>query len=70
MLICITEKEAMDIDPLNFNVFSITFEVIRQVSKLTVWLGHLMIIITNKMLIATARMEMWVSHLVIAVRGY
>ena len=35
VLICITEREAMSRDPLNFNVFSITFEVIRQVSKVT-----------------------------------
>jgi Trk-type K+ transport system membrane component len=32
MLICITEREAMTTDPLNFNVFSILFEVVRQVS--------------------------------------
>ncbi|KAK3156132.1 hypothetical protein QOZ80_2AG0103260 [Eleusine coracana subsp. coracana] len=28
MLICITEREAMTTDPLNFNVFSILFEVV------------------------------------------
>jgi len=34
MLICITEREAMITDPLNFNVFSILFEVVRQVSEI------------------------------------
>lgn len=28
MLICITEREAMTTDPLNFNVFSILFEIV------------------------------------------
>nr|UUA81706.1 putative cation transporter HKT6 [Agrostis stolonifera] len=33
MLICITEREALTTDPLNFNVFSILFEVVRQVTE-------------------------------------
>jgi hypothetical protein len=48
MLICITEREAMVTDPLNFNVFSILFEVIRQVSEIKCDLQvALAIIITN-----------------------
>lgn len=31
ILICLTERESMQTDPLNFNVFNIVFEVIRQV---------------------------------------
>ncbi|VAI56318.1 unnamed protein product [Triticum turgidum subsp. durum] len=34
MLICITEREALTTDPLNFNVFSILFEVVRQVTEI------------------------------------
>lgn len=38
MLICITEREALTRDPLNFNVFSILFEVVRQVTEPTTFL--------------------------------
>ncbi|KAL5208473.1 hypothetical protein ABZP36_032908 [Zizania latifolia] len=34
MLICITERESVTTDPLNFNIFSILFEVVRRVSEI------------------------------------
>lgn len=35
ILACITERKLMSLDPLNFNIFSIIFEVVRYVDKMT-----------------------------------
>lgn len=78
MLICITEREAMTTDPLNFNVFSILFEIVRQVTEIRcifqirLWLSLSEIIIAKllSLMLTAVHMETWASRLVTVARGY
>lgn len=55
-LACITERKSISSDPLNFNIFSIVFEIIRQVHILFFCLP-----ITETM--ATSKLHHWKSEL-------